>query len=181
MLFPTIPIIAPRPQTGAAAGRAIAGIIALVLAGCASAPFERSVGEPDLRAEAVRAQPEAHSGSEVIWGGRLARLDNLAERTRLEIIGYPLERRTQRPRFDEPPGTRFRVYQAGYLEAAEFEVGRAVTVRGRVAGTERGSIGEADYRFPVLESPQFHLWPRDKPRADGGPRVNFGFGVIFGR
>lgn len=158
---------------------AVAALAAL-LAGCASPPFETEGYSEDVAPADVQREPAAHAERDVVWGGEIVRIDNLAERTRLEVIAYPLAARSLRPRTTEQPGARFRVYRDGYLESAEYEPGRALTVRGRVDGVEAGRIGEASYDFPVVEADGLHLWPRAETRAaEPRSRINFGFGVIF--
>ena len=150
----------------------------LALAGCASVPFETGGVALGLKPADVRDDPEAARDRLVLWGGTIARARNLEERTLLEVVAYPLRERTQRPRTDAGTLGRFRVYVDGYLETASFAPGREVTVRGRVAGTERGQVGEADYVFPVIGSGELELWPQASVRQEGS-RVRFHFGVIF--
>lgn len=153
-------------------------LAALALAGCASAPFETEDVALEVTPADVRADAAAASDRLVLWGGEIAGARNLEERTRLEVVAYPLSGRTQRPRLEAGTQGRFRVYVDGYLETARFEPGREITVRGRVDATEGGQIGAADYVFPVLRSQDFKLWP---PRAAErrGDGVQFRFGIIL--
>ncbi len=150
-------------------------LLALLLAGCASGP---------LKTEGVSAlTPGEAAGSDsvgetVLWGGVIVNATNLPERTRLEIVSYPLDSRSQRPRIDAEPGGRFLAYKQGYLETAEYGRGRRVTVRGDVTGSEQGQVGEAPYTYPTVEVEALELWPEARSRGDGS-RFRFGVGVIF--
>ena len=153
--------------------------LSLVLAGCASAPFEtEGIDLGTLPAE-VREEPDATRGRLVLWGGTIARAHNLEEQTLLEVVAFPLADRTQRPRLGAATLGRFRVYIDGYLETARFSAGREVTVRGRVGGPETGQVGEAEYVFPVIRSGELELWPERSRYDEGGSRVRFNFGLIF--
>ncbi|MFW5969832.1 MAG: Slp family lipoprotein [Halofilum sp. (in: g-proteobacteria)] len=153
-------------------------VLLLALAGCASAPLATEGVDPDATPTAVKDDAEAAVDRTVLWGGVIADARNLRERTRLEIVAYPLGKRTQRPDTDAASLGRFRVYVDGYLETAVYEPGRRFTVRGRVEGVEKGRIDEAEYVFPVVKGESFELWP-EQTRRERGSGVNFGFGVIL--
>lgn len=160
--------------------RALAlGAALLLAAGCASGP---------LKTEGVARDvvPSASAGTEyvgetVLWGGVIVNATNLEERTRLEIVGYPLDEYSQRPQTDAEPQGRFLAYREGYLETAEYGRGRRVTVRGEITGSERGRIGEAPYTYPAVAVDELELWPESRDRGSSRPRFHFGLGVIFGR
>lgn len=153
-------------------------ILSLALAGCASAPLATEGVDGGVTPAAVKDAPEATAGRTVLWGGVIADARNLPDRTRLEIVAYPLSERTQRPDTDASSPGRFRVYVDGYLETAVYGPGRRFTVRGRVQGTETGRIDEAEYVFPVIKAEAFELWP-EQTRRERGSGVNFGFGIIL--
>lgn len=154
---------------------------ALLIAACASAPLDSTGVATDITPEQVRTDPESARDETVIWGGRIVASKNLEDRTRLEVVSYPLAARSQRPQSDRQPGPRFLIYHDGYLETAQYAPGRDISVRGRVGDTERGRIGEADYTYPVVHADQLHLWSEQASAPDSGPRINFGVGVIFSR
>ena len=158
--------------------RVVMLLLTLALAACASGPLPTEGVARDLSPGEVRDAPADAVGQTVIWGGVIANARNLEERTRLEVVAYPLDDRSQRPLTTKAPIARFRVYADGYLETAEYATGRRVTVRGEVTGTERGRIDDAVYQFPVVESDELELWPERRQRNDSG--FNFGFGIILG-
>jgi len=153
-------------------------VLVLALAGCASAPLATEGVDAGVSPSSVKNDPEAAAGRTVLWGGVIADARNLPERTRLEIVAYPLSERTQRPDTDAASSGRFRVYIDGYLETAAYGPGRRFTVRGSVQGTETGRIGEAEYVFPVVTAEAFELWS-EQTRRERGSGVNFGFGIIL--
>lgn len=162
-------------QRAAATGAALA----LLLSACANAPFDSEGVDRELRPAEVQADAEAARGRVAIWGGTIVEARNLEDRTRIEVVSYPLDSGSQRPRVEARPGARFLVYRDGYLETAEYETGRRITVRGRVTGLEDGRVGEAQYTYPVLESTGLHLWPRQDAATEPRSGFNFGFGIIL--
>lgn len=158
--------------------RAFALGIFLLLAGCASGPLKTEGVARDL--DPGEAASGEHVGATVLWGGVVVNAENLADRTRLEIVGYPLDESSQRPLTEAEPQARFLAYRDGYLETAEYGRGRRVTVRGEIIGSEEGRIGEARYTYPAVAVEQLELWRESRERSSR-PRFNFGIGVIFGR
>ncbi|WP_028492189.1 Slp family lipoprotein [Thioalkalivibrio sp. ALE19] len=143
----------------------LAALLALALAGCAATPLEP-------RAVTAERLPQ----TDQMWGGVIAEVDHGPETTVLEVLAYPL--RGQEPRTGAASQGRFRVVVDGFLDPVDYRPGRRVTATGPVTAVETGRIGEAEYRFPVLEARQLHLWPAGTPAAPG--RVNFGIGIGIG-
>lgn len=154
-------------------------LLLLALTGCASAPLATEGVDTGLTPRAVKDAPDAATGHTVLWGGVIAQARNLPERTRIEVVAWPVTERNQRPDTEAESAGRFRVYVDGYLETAVYHPGRRFTVRGRVQGVETGRIDEAEYVFPVIDAEAFELWP-EQTRRERGSRVNFGFGIILG-
>ncbi len=72
-------------------------VFLLLMAGCASAPLATEGVDGEITLAAVKDDREATVGRTVLWGGVIADARNLPERTRLEIVAYPISERTQRP------------------------------------------------------------------------------------
>lgn len=148
-----------------------------LLAGCAAGPrFDTAGIDTGTTPRRAVAEAERLAGQRVLWGGMVIETTNLAERTRLEVLGYPLDA-SQRPDTDAEPLGRFLVTRSGYLESVDYRTGRLVTVVGPVTGVRDGRVGEAPYRYPVVGAERIHLWPARY--GPGATRVHFGVGVIF--
>jgi outer membrane lipoprotein len=134
--------------------------IGLLLCGCVTVPKAISIEDDNLLvpfAQAVAA-PKASKGMAARWGGTIAAVSNQAERTLIEIVQFPL-RTDGRPVVDgEQSGGRFRAYINGFVEPTLWAVGKVVTVRGHIADSEVGKVGDYAYTFPVLAVDGFHLW-----------------------
>jgi outer membrane lipoprotein len=156
---------------------ALASAAALLLASCASAPISPEVmGQVNkqIGMEQLKADPAAYVGQAVLLGGRIIATRNLPKTTEIEILHLPLGD-DDRPKEGDLSQGRFLAVMPGYADAAVYAPGRYVTVAGRVSGSTLRPVGQIEYRYPVLEVLQAHLWQR---RAqDGYPNVVFGLGV----
>lgn len=152
----------------------LTALLTLVLAGCAATPLEAPRPAEPVEPRAVTA--ERLPQTEQMWGGIITEVGHGPDTTVLEVLAYPL--RGQEPRSAAASQGRFRVVVEGFLDPVDYRPGRRVTATGPVTAVEAGRIGEAEYRFPVLEARQVHLWPVDTPSAPG--RVNFGIGIGIG-
>ena len=155
-------------------------LLMLLLAGCASGPrFPVGALERDLGPQDVAGHLDTFKGRRFVWGGRIVAAENLADRTRLQILAYPLDR-SQRPQTDRAALGRFLAERAGYLETADYAPGRLVTVQGWLRDSRRGQVGQAPYRFPVLEVEQLYLWPpAGAAEGDWRSHIQFGIGVLI--
>jgi outer membrane lipoprotein len=150
-------------------------LVILLLTGCAGSQCRTQVGDPGLTPSLV-STTDGHIGEAVQWGGVLIASRNLQDSTELEVMGYPLDS-CGRPLTDSSPVGRFVMVRPGFLETTDFESGRRLSATGRIIGVRDGRLGEAEYRFPLLESYKIHLWPHTEPRADyRRPWVNIGIG-----
>lgn len=152
-------------------------LICLMVAACAAGP-RFSVEGVDTAVSPREALKEAERlrGTAVLWGGLIVQTENLADRTRIEVLGYPLDS-NQRPDTGRAAQGRFLVMRDGYLEPSDYAQGRAITVSGRLLEPVDGRVGEAAYRYPVVTGDQLYLWPRRSGYNRTG--VHFGIGVIF--
>lgn len=119
-------------------------------------------------------------GRQVAWGGMLVSADNLRDRTRLEILSFPLDGEG-RPQVDEAPGGRFQADYFGFLDPIDYAPGRRLTVRGTLGPMRHGKVGESPYDYPVVEAVEVTLWPEKS--SDGGlwpPQLHIGIGVYGG-
>ena len=150
--------------------------ISLLLA-CAAGPgfrLDGAVAELAAPREVVSQQPFPE-GRRVVWGGQIIGMKNLADRSRIELLAYPLDR-GQRATVDEPSLGRFLVDRAGYLEPADYAPGRLLTVTGRLLKRVRGQVGDAPYDYPLVEADEVYLWPLPSEGLSWGG-IHFGIGI----
>lgn len=150
--------------------------LSVILGGCASTPPLNMEGvDPTLTPGQVAANPEAMLGRRVAWGGTIVATHNLKDTSEVEVLGYPLQA-SGRPDTGADAQHRFLVVRSGYLESADYRAGRLISAVGVVAGTRNGRIGEAPYKYPVLQAAQLYLWPKEEPGRSGS-NVHFGVGI----
>lgn len=146
-----------------------------LLAGCASGPgFETENVNREL--EPRQAANDGVEQETVLWGGTIISTKPQEATTQIEILAFPLDRGEQ-PRTNRSSQGRFLAVADGYLEPADYDEGRQITVLGTLTESRTARIGEADYRYPVVEVRDMHLWPREPTTYRQEPRVNFGIGV----
>jgi outer membrane lipoprotein len=151
---------------------------ALLLSACASGPTFNTAGVvPSLTPQTVAANPLPATGKSVQWGGTILGTTNLPERTRIEVLAYPLDSKA-RPKSDGSPLGRFFLEQHGFLDPATYKQGRQISTVGTVTGTRNSMVGESSYDHPVVDARQIYLWPED--RGYSGTGVTFGIGAGSG-
>ena len=147
----------------------------LFLAACQSNPVAPTKGPVPAQLSAS-ADPLV-KGQTFTWGGSVISIRNLQDHTLLEVMAYPLDTEG-RPRTDLKSQGRFLAHYDGFLEPAEYPVGRLVTVTGPMLGYKDGKVGQADYRYPVLRADQIRSWQqRSSSSWNSRPAVSVGVGV----
>ena len=149
------------------------------LAGCATGPaFDTSRIDKSVTPRSAVAELAATTGKSVLWGGVILSTDNLEHSTRIEVLAYPLDS-DQMPQRDRDPMGRFILEHKGFLEPASYAEGRMLTTVGTVSGTQVGKVGDSDYTYPVIDTSELYLWPKDSEYGSGS-NVHFGIGVGIG-
>jgi outer membrane lipoprotein len=174
----------------------LASSLVLALASCAAPPALKPSGTPvDVAPNRVAAMEDRYRDAEVVWGGRIVGVRNLADTTEIVIEGYPLDA-SQRPQLRKDSDGRFVAEMPGYVESHDFPQGRFVSFVGRVNGTVADPAGAQQqppmlpYQaqeniltplqaqanpLPLLIVSSSHLWPPDY--ANPGPEMHFSIGV----
>jgi outer membrane lipoprotein len=120
------------------------------------------------------------AGRRVAWGGTVIRVENLADRTRLEMLAFPLDSNGIPDTGGRPAG-RFLADYRGFLDPVDYAPGRRATLRGVITGSHSGKVGDAPYQYPVIEAEDVRLWTSG--RSGGGwwpPQLHIGIGVYGG-
>lgn len=152
-------------------------LILLLVSGCSTKPVLPTEGvNTALSVQQLTDSGKAMSGIRVLWGGVIVASTNLKDRTRLEVLAYPLDS-NQRPKTSSPAGGRFLSYHKGYLETVDYAAGRQVSMVGVITGTEEARLGEHHYKYPSMQAEKIHLWPIAQQESD--TRVRFGFGILL--
>jgi outer membrane lipoprotein len=151
-----------RPRSGRFAVALFFGLT--LFSGCAPIIPEAVRRDVDRRIPfaALRQDPDAYRGRTLLLGGDILRVAPGRDETELELLERPLDA-FDRPGPLDASGGRFLVRHPGFLDSAIYAPGRTLTVAGRVTGAVVRPIGEAPYRYPVLEARAIYLWPLIQP------------------
>ncbi|MBS0381613.1 MAG: Slp family lipoprotein [Proteobacteria bacterium] len=149
------------------------------IAACAPAPiYKTGPGTVEATPEQVATAPANFQNLQVVWGGSVIAVHNLADRSEIEILAYPLDS-SQRPRLNQPTTGRFIAIVQGFVEPMDYPPGSLVTLRGALAGSRSGEVGQAGYNFALVHSESMHRWTPEEMRQ-GHSNVSFGVGVGVG-
>jgi outer membrane lipoprotein len=119
--------------------------------------------EPDApSAKTAQAEPDAHVGKAVRWGGEILSVRNLASSTDVELYARPLFNNAE-PKPEGGEGVRFIARFSGFVDPAEYAPGKRLTVHGRLRGAETAKVGEFAYLYPVVEVGEHRLWEKFQP------------------
>lgn len=119
----------------------------------------RKDSDPSLTLRQVSQNPNAYQGKRVIWGGEI--IDIIQQEggtSQIEVYQRPLGWRGA-PMDTVPSEGRFLVLADQYLDPYLYQGGKKITVAGELIGETIQSVGEMDYRYPLLSSKQIYLWP----------------------
>ena len=143
----------------------------IVLMGCASSvPQSVRVGPVAKIAVAeVQQAPDQFIGTQVRWGGSIIAVTNREQSTQIEVLSRPLNGDGE-PRPDVAGRGRFIAEISGFVDPAEYQADRLLTIVGQVTGVRTRDVGEYPYPYPVVAVTSRYLWPEPVPIPDAGYR-----------
>jgi outer membrane lipoprotein len=136
----------------------------MLLAACSSNPpkgLEDTLPNQPTQREA-QAGTQSHLRQSVRWGGEILGVRNEPDLTDVELYARPLLGNAE-PAPEGGEGVRFIARVREFLDPAEYQVGKRLTVRGTLAEPVTRRVGEYPYIYPVVEVEVFHLWPVYEP------------------
>lgn len=142
-------------------------ISAFVISGCASYPEAVKVadGTPLISYQSA-TQGKVQQGT-ARWSGVIAKVENNANNTRLEVVYFP-GNESGRPKISDQTEGRFVAYINGFVDPMVYQQGKAVTALGQLAQPEAGMVDKFQYIYPVIQQAVVYLWPKqqDTTRVD---------------
>jgi outer membrane lipoprotein len=149
-------------------------LLALLLTSACAPPFPKQMldrVDKNLSFKQLQKDPDGYKGMWVMLGGMIVAARNTKEGTVIELLQKPLDGSGRPLRTDATEGRLFIVAEE-FLDAAVYHAGRELSVIGEVAGQKVQTLGEIEYRYPLVSAKSLHLW---EPSA--GSRVSFGIGI----
>lgn len=138
---------------------ALAG--AVLISGCASYPDAVKVAEgTPLVSYQSATQGKVQQGT-ARWSGVIAKVENNAKNTRLEVV-YFQGNESGRPKITDQTEGRFVAYINGFVDPMVYQQGKSVTVLGQLAPVETGLVDKFEYIYPVIQQAVVYLWPKQQ-------------------
>ncbi len=153
--------------------------LSVAIAACAPAPiYKTAPSSANVTPRQVATSPGNFRNLLDVRGGSVISVHNLADRSEIEILAYPLDS-SQRPRLKQPATGRFIAIAPGFVEPMDYPPGSLVTLHGTLDGSRSGEVGQAGYTYALVNSDAMHRWTPEEMRQ-GHPNVSFGVGVGVG-
>ncbi len=145
----------------------------LSMGGCAPVISKKVLDKVDrtIGFSEIQKNPDSYRGKRVLLGGTIVAVENLEDKTLVEVLQQPLNSALRPVRPEESKG-RFLVLYRGFKDPALYAPGRALTVAGIVEGERAGKIDKMPYTYPLILAEEDHLWS-----AYRGPGVSLGIGI----
>jgi outer membrane lipoprotein len=121
----------------------------------------------------VQQAPQKYAGETMLWGGKVIETRVKNNTTEIVVLQLALDR-WDRPQGDDQSQGRFIVRSAQFLDPALYPPGILITVAGHLQGSERRSIGEMPYAYPVIDPIEIKKWASATQPAS---RFHFGIGI----
>lgn len=121
----------------------------------------------------VQQAPQKYRGETVMWGGKVIQTRAKDSATELVVLQLGLGS-GDRPRDNGQSQGRFLIHSDRFLDPAIYSRGTLITVVGPVRGAEVRTIGEMEYRYPVMDVTEIKKW---QAGVDSSPRLHFGIGI----
>lgn len=133
----------------------------LVLGGCASYPEAVRVTEGTPLISYQSATQGGVQQGTARWSGVIAKVQNNANDTRLEVVYFPANA-SGRPQVADQTDGRFVAYIQGFVDPMVYQQGKAVTVLGNLSQPEAGMVDQYQYVYPVVKEAKVYLWPKQQ-------------------
>ncbi|MBI5048300.1 MAG: Slp family lipoprotein [Deltaproteobacteria bacterium] len=121
--------------------------------------------------EQVLKNPYPYKGTAVLLGGTILKTINMPDKTLIEVIQQPLNKRNM-PTNPEASKGRFIILLKEFKDPAIYSPGRLITIAGEIVGSETKPLGETNYHYPLISPKELYLW---KPSE--GPSIHIGISV----
>ncbi len=137
----------------------LCGVILAGFTGCASYPISKTLRQQarPLTVAEVVANPSAHTGSVVIWGGSVIKTVNNTNGGSIYVLALPLTRHERPERLGVTTG-RFIARSKGFIDPEVFKNGRLITIAGEITGVATKPLQGVRYSYPLVAIKELHLW-----------------------
>ena len=136
----------------------LALVAALALSGCVTVPDAIKGTSPTPQQDLARVMnaPQLYVGQEARFGGKVINVQNQQGKTRLEIATVALDDGA-RPLLGQPSRGRIYADVNAFLDPVDYR-GQLITVVGPITGTADGKVGDATYKYMVMQVNGYKRW-----------------------
>lgn len=133
-------------------------LAAFLLAGCISIPDSIKGNSHSPQQDLVRVMdaPKLYVGQEARFGGKVVKVTNFKDYTRLEIATQPLNNAASPIRSAASIGRIFADIN-GFIDPVDLNH-QIITVVGEIRGIEESTIGQSVYHFLIIDVRGYHRW-----------------------
>jgi len=139
------------------------GMALLLIAGACMHPISKQLRQEarkdNLPFATVFADPAAHKGRIVLWGGKIIEVTNTNDGTEIIVLETPLDFLGV-PESAQSSRGRFIARIPKFLDPAIYSADRDITLAGEVVGVEEKELGKTKYKYPVVLTRELYLWER---------------------
>ncbi|MBW1692572.1 MAG: Slp family lipoprotein [Deltaproteobacteria bacterium] len=149
--------------------------LVIIFAGCSSGISKQSLSKVTHMGSFSELQenPDRFIDEIVLFGGKIIETKVTPTSSELIVLQMPLDNGSRPVNLDQSKG-RFLIRSEQFLDPAIYQKGILLSTVGVVKGSQSQAIGGFNYVYPILETIEIKLWPKD---VQGYPRIHFGIGV----
>jgi outer membrane lipoprotein len=131
----------------------------LMLSSCAHAISEqyRETARKGISFSQILKDPDTYMNGVFIFGGTIVQTTHTKEGSEIEVIENPLDRYGDISDKDISEG-RLILVTSRQLDPLIYKDGRTITFAGKLIGTREKMLAGTQYRYPVFEAKELHLW-----------------------
>lgn len=132
----------------------------ILLGGCASnIPLEirQDITDKNISIKTAESNFDYNKGQAVRWGGTIAKVENNANDTWVEVVGRKLGSYGHPVDSDQTQG-RFIARFDGFLDPAIYKEDREITIYGVIESLIVREIDDHPYTYPLVKAQSHYLW-----------------------
>ncbi len=128
------------------------------LVGCVNAPKGLEKEQFTLKSlSSIQQSDYSCQCKSIRLGGKVLTAQALPNKTKIEVLSYPVYSTSAKPMIDEQPNGRFITYLDGFVEPQSLK-DQFITIGGTLLKTEQGKVDQASYTYPVIQTNHYRVW-----------------------
>jgi outer membrane lipoprotein len=134
-------------------------ILTFLLSACAHAISEqyRQTAKQGVTFSQIFKDPTTYMNGIFIFGGTIVETTNTKKGSEIEVIQNPVDRYGEITDKDLSEG-RLILVSSRRLDPLIYKGGRTLTFAGKLIDTREKPLAGVEYRYPVFEAEELHLW-----------------------